>query len=132
MSQSNLEIVKKAYAAFGRGDIPGVLDTFSPAIEWYSPPGMYRLGGVHRGPQGVVNGFFSVLMELYDGLDVTPSEYVEAGDRVIVLGKVRGKGRATGQAVDASYVHILEVHDGKVTRFDEFQDTATLNRAFGQ
>src|SRR5215212_2483282 len=132
MSQSNVDIVKKAYAAFGQGNIPGVLETFSPDIEWHSPIGLYRLGGVHRGPEGVLNNFFSVLMELYDGLDVTPREYIEAGDRVIVLGNGRGKGRATGQEIDLPYVHIHEVHDGKITRFEEFEDTAIINRAFGQ
>jgi ketosteroid isomerase-like protein len=39
MSQQNIDIVKTAYEAFGRGDIPGVVATFDPNIEWVAPAG---------------------------------------------------------------------------------------------
>jgi ketosteroid isomerase-like protein len=129
MSQQNVDLVKSAYESFGNGDIPGLVATFDPNIEWISPAGQYRLGGVHKGPDAIVQNFFMVLGELWETLDVTPGEFIEAGDRVIVLGNVRGKGRVSGTIVESPYVHVFEVKNGKVTRFEEFEDTATINQA---
>jgi ketosteroid isomerase-like protein len=129
MSQQNLDIVRNAYAAFGRGDIPSVVATFDQNIEWVSPPGSYRVGGVHKGADAIIKNFFMVLGEIWENLDVTPREYVDAGDRVFVLGTARGKGKATGKPVAASYVHIFEFKNGKVARFEEYEDTATIREA---
>ena len=35
--QENVQIVKDAYAAFGRGDIQGLLALFAEGIEWIAP-----------------------------------------------------------------------------------------------
>ncbi len=128
MSQQNIDVVKTAYEAFGRGDIPGVVATFDPNVEWISPAGSYRLGGVHKGPEAIVNNFFMVLGEMWDELKVTPREYIDAGDRVFVLGNATGKGKATGKTVDSPYIHMLNLKDGKVVRFEEFEDTASINK----
>src|SRR5438067_1857981 len=107
MSQQNVDVVRKAYEAFGRGDIPAVLEAFDPNIEWVSPVGHYRIGGVHKGPDAVVNNFFMVLGELWETLDVNPRDFIDAGNRVIVLGNITGKARATGTMVDSPYAHLL-------------------------
>ncbi len=129
MSQQNVDVVRKAYEAFGRGDIPALLETFDPSIEWVAPVGQYRIGGVHKGPDAIANDFFMVLGELWETLDVSPQEFIDAGDRVITLGTVTGKARTTGKMADSHYVHIFELRNGKVTRFEEYEDTATLNQA---
>jgi ketosteroid isomerase-like protein len=128
MSQKNVDVVKTAYEAFGRGDIAAVVATFDPNIEWHSPAGFYRLGGDYKGPEEIVNKFFMVVGELWETLDITPREYIDAGDRVFVLGTGKGKSKATGKMVSTPYIHMLELKDGKVIRYDEFEDTATLNR----
>lgn len=128
MTQQNVDVVKSAYDAFGRGDIPGVVAVFDPGIEWVAPVGSYRIGGVHKGADAIVKNFFMVLGELWETLTVTPQEFIDDGDRVIVLGKVTGKARARGGTVDSPYVHIFEFKNGKVTRFEEFEDTATINQ----
>ena len=131
MSQQNVDVVRKAYEAFGRGDIPAVVEAFDPNIEWVSPVGQYRIGGVHKGPDAIVKNFFMQLGELWgDTLDVTPKELIDAGgDRVFALGTVVGKGQATGKMVETPYIHSFTLKNGKVTRFEEFLDTATINQA---
>ena len=129
MSQQNVDLVRKAYEAFGRGDIPAVLEAFDPNIEWVSPVGQYRLGGVYKGPDAIATNFFMVLGEIWETLDVTPQELIDGGDRVIVFGNAIGKARATGTTVKTPYVHCHTVKNGKVARFEEFLDTATINKA---
>ena len=47
----NIETVKAAYAAFGRGDIPGVLKLLSPEAEWTiaGPSNVVPYAGHHKG-----------------------------------------------------------------------------------
>ena len=36
---TNVEAIREAYAAFGRGDVPAVLAVLDPNIEWMEPEG---------------------------------------------------------------------------------------------
>ena len=48
MSSQNVEIAKKAYEAYGAGDVETALNTFDDDIEW-SIPGNSTLSGTYRG-----------------------------------------------------------------------------------
>lgn len=126
MSQQNVALFKSLYAAFGRGDIPTVLGAMDPKIEWHEPqaPG-YPYGGVHHGPQAVAGEVFAQLQADYAEFVVTPREFVDDGDRVIVLGEFTGKSKS-GAAFRADFVHVGNFRDGKWTRFQNYTDTATL------
>ena len=39
--------------------------------------------------------------------------------------------KATGQSVRAAVSHVLEISDGKVVRFDQYVDSATINAIIG-
>lgn len=56
MASERVASVQSVYAAFGRGDIPGVLQLLDPNIEWDEPqaPG-YPLAGIRRGKQAVAS-----------------------------------------------------------------------------
>jgi uncharacterized protein len=53
----------------------------------------------------------------------TPELWVEAGDDVVVTGRVVARTR-TGRKLDAPYAHVFSFRDGKVCRNDNFHDTA--------
>jgi ketosteroid isomerase-like protein len=36
---SNVDVIKNAYEAFGRGDVPAVLGAMDPEIEWHEAEG---------------------------------------------------------------------------------------------
>ena len=127
MSSDNVTLAQGAYQAFGRGEIPTVLALMDPNIEWDEPqaPG-YPDGGVHRGPQAVADEVFGTIPMYYEELAVVPQEFVDAGDRVFVLGEFRGKGKARGTPFVAPFVHIVTFRDGKLTRFQNYTDTGTI------
>jgi ketosteroid isomerase-like protein len=123
MSQENVDLVRGGYEAFGRQDIPGVLERFDANIEWTAPDTLPN-GGTHHGPDGVA-GFFGTLPETWAELRVEPEEYLDAGDTVVVLGTHRARGH-NGVTADAGWVHVWDVKGGKVVRFRETADTAKL------
>src|SRR5205823_12807706 len=94
MSQQNVTLAQRLYAAFGRGEIPTVLGAMDPNIEWDEPvaPG-YPYGGVHRGPNGIAGEVFAQLPVLYEEFIVIPQEFIDAGDKVIKIGRASCRER---------------------------------------
>jgi ketosteroid isomerase-like protein len=124
--RSNAEILREGYVQFGRRDIPAVLAMFDEGIVWSSPDSV-RYGGTFTGHQGVA-GFFATIPQNYTEFAVLPHTFLEAGDRVVVLGDFSGRTVA-GRPLDQPFVHLWTMRDGKAVRFTEHFDTAKLNAA---
>jgi ketosteroid isomerase-like protein len=120
------DVVRSAYEAFGRQDIPAVLEQFSSEISWDVPKSLPG-GGVHRGHDEVAD-FFGNLADSYAELRVEPDEYLDADGRVIVRGHHHGRGN-NGVEFEARFVHTWTVSDGKAAEFVEVADTAEMTPA---
>jgi len=126
MSEQNIALLRDAYSAFGRGDVPAVLGAFADDIEWHEAEGM-PYGGLHRGPQAVAENVFGPVVEDIDEFSVTPEEFYTGGDEVLVIVRYAGKGRATGKELDLQAVHAWTVRDGKLARCRQFADATVFN-----
>ena len=129
----NVSLLKSLYDAFGRGDIPTVLGAMSPDIKWYeaeSNPYMPS-GKAWIGPDAVLNNLFMKLGEEWDGFTVHPKSFHDAGNSVIVEGRYSGTYKATGTSMDTQVCHVWDVKGGKVTRFQQYVDTAKLQDVMG-
>ena len=122
MAKQSVEIVEGAYAAFARGDVPGVLAAMADDIEWHEAEGM-PYGGVHRGGDAVVRNVFAPLAADIHDFTVTPIELIPSGETVAVVARYTGTGKSTGKEMDLEVVHVWDVRDGKIVRFRQFADT---------
>jgi ketosteroid isomerase-like protein len=126
---SNVALLKNLYEAFGRGEMPTVLGAMSPDIRWhqaehnpYNPS-----GDAWVGPEAIVNHLFVRLGAEWDGFDVQPSAFHDAGDTVVVEARYKGVYKSTGKRLDAQVCHVWDVKDGKIVRFQQYADTEQLN-----
>jgi ketosteroid isomerase-like protein len=129
----NVNLLKSLYAAFGSGDIPTVLGTMDSDIHWYeaeSNPYMPS-GEPWVGPDAVLNNLFLKLGADWDGFTVHPKTFHDAGDSVIVEARYTGTFKATGKSADAQVCHVWDVKDGKITRFQQYVDTAKVQDVMG-
>ncbi len=118
-----LETVRDIYAAFAKGDIPGVLAAFSPDIRWTEAEGG-PYGGVSIGPNAVVQNVFMKLGTEWDGFSAVPHEFVPNGDTVVVLGEYSATYKATGKSFKAPFAHVSKFQDGTARSFQQYTDTA--------
>jgi ketosteroid isomerase-like protein len=126
MSTQNVDIVKSAYAAFGRGDIDALLDTLDPDIEWITPgPDDLPTAGTRRGREAV-REFFATIDRLYEFLAFEPQTFLAEGDHVVVMGRDRVRVKATGQIVEEHWAHHMVLRSGRSVTFREYIDTAAL------
>ena len=130
-AERNIEIVQQAYAAFGRGDIPGILEHIDDRVVWNSVIGCadyVPFAGERRG-KAAVREFFELVaaVETFDQFE--PKQFFADGDTVVVLGHYRAQVKGGGR-FDADFVMIFTVRDAKVTRFQEYTDAAAINAAY--
>ena len=132
MSKENVDLVRSIYGAFAAGDVAGVLERFSPGIEWNEAENFpYADNNPYRGPEAVLTGVFGRIATDWQGFAPVPEEYLDAGDTVVVLGRYRGTCAATGKALNAQLVHVWRVHDGKAVQFQQYADTLQVARVTG-
>ena len=79
---ANREVVEKAYAAFGKGDIPALLDLLDDGVEWFvaEDPAAGRF--VPR--QGRSRSFFAAVGAAWDPLEVEIEVIDDLGDDFVV------------------------------------------------
>ena len=130
---SGVKVISDAYEAFGRGDVPAVVGAMDPGIHWHEAEGNpYRPSGeAWVGPEAVVNSLFMKLAGEWDGFAVHPESFHDAGDVVVVELRYSGTYKATGKALDAQVCHVWTVKDGKITKFQQYVDTAKMQDVMG-
>jgi uncharacterized protein len=75
------------------------------------------------GPQAVLEGVFMRLAAEWEGFTVTPEEWLDAGNHVVVLGSYTGRHKESGKEVRAQFAHVWGVKHGRVVRFQQYTDT---------
>ena len=126
----NTQVVKDAYAAFGRGDIPALLALVDPDAEWTAVVGSRTpTAGTRHKREGVAK-FFQDLGASIEFQSFEPREFIAQGDKVAVLGHYVGRAKPTGRSFETDWVMIFTLRNGLVTRFIEFADSAGINEAF--
>jgi ketosteroid isomerase-like protein len=128
-TQESLQVVKEGYAAFSRGDIPGLLALMAEDVEWIIPGTGFPLAGTYRGRDGVAN-FFQKLAVETEILDFQPREFIADGDRVLVVGWERAKVKATNKTFEHDWVMAFTVRNGKVASYREYTDTKAIADAY--
>ena len=126
---NNVELVKEAYSHFATGNVPAVLAMFDPAIEWHECKGMpfVKDDGIYTGPEAIVTNVFMNLPVSFDGFNIAVSEVFGVDDKVVMVGYYQGTNKATGNAFKANATHVWTVKEGKLVRFFQAVDTATIN-----
>ena len=125
--QENVQIVKDAFAAFGRGDIQGLLALLAEDIEWISPGGSLPPTDTYRGHAAVAD-FFRKLSETVEFSSFETREFVAEGDRVLVVGFDSWRAKATNRTFEGHWVMAFTVRNGKVTNVREYVDTLGVAR----
>ncbi|HTU11164.1 MAG TPA: nuclear transport factor 2 family protein [Allosphingosinicella sp.] len=124
MSNANVELVQAIYRGLATGDVPAVVARMSADIEWNEAENFpYADRNPYRGPEAILAGVFARLGEEWDGFAALPDEFLGDADAVVVLGRYRGTYKATGRALDAQFVHVWRVEDGKAVAFQQYTDT---------
>lgn len=129
--QENEKIVRQAYEAYLTANLDMVLNLCSEDTEWRAvgPPADLPYAGHHRGRQAVAR-YFAILDDKEESDHLIPQDFVAKGDKVIVFGNYKARVNGNGQRFETDFVHVFTLHDGKITNFRDYYDTAAAVEAY--
>jgi ketosteroid isomerase-like protein len=113
-----VERVQQIYAAFGRGDVPGILDHLAEDVEWDRDAPSYGVPIYEPGTgRDHAAAFFAKLADL-EFHRFEPLNFLTGGNQVAVTIGVDATVKATGRRAEALEVHLWTFgDDGRVSRF---------------
>ncbi len=127
---TELDVVAEFYAAFGRGDLDGLLATMTPDVTFEVPEVPYiPFEPVYSGYDGVRQ--FMALRDpfvAYDGYRLH-DRFARPG-RVVVIGETRGRAIKTQKPFHYEWVQVFDLEGGRIARFREYLDPAGLVPCF--
>jgi ketosteroid isomerase-like protein len=136
MSREDVEVVRRFYDTYaGRHDRyredPSVLwQVLAPDIEWYPLTGALVEGTPYRGHEGV-DAYFNDLAEAWEDSYVAADRFIDAGDLVLVLGRIHAIGRGSGVEIETSAAWIWRVREGQAVYMRVYLDKQAAFEAAG-
>ena len=125
-STPNLAVIRGFNDALARGDVAGMVEFLDPQVEWRAPESL-PWGGTFRGHEGF-REFLGKLLDQPAEFRRELREYLDAGERVVVLLRQMGRTKGGDTEYDVPEVHVWTVRDGKIVDFEGTFDTATVLR----
>ena len=130
MSQENVEIVRRGFDAYQRGDLDAAVADLAPDCE-FVPTGALPGGrGVYRGPEGY-RRFIGWVKDEFEDAHVDVNDLTDAGDSVLVSLTIRGRGRQSGAATTWDLWHVWTVRNGKSVHGRAFTGETEALKAAG-
>jgi len=130
MSKANVDVIGSLYEHLAKGDAAAALGLMDPKIVWNEAENFpYADRNPYIGPQAVASGVFSRLGSEWKGWAVEVEELLDAGEKVVALGRYSGVNKKTGKRIHAQMVHVWQLAGGKITKFQQYTDTAQIARA---
>jgi uncharacterized protein len=114
MAHPNEELIRTGYAAFNKGDMDTIRETFGEGIVWHIT-GRSELAGDYKGIDEVL-GFFGKLIGMFDSPPQLELHDVLANDEHAVA-LVKATSTKGGKTRNSDAVHLFHVKDGKATEF---------------
>jgi ketosteroid isomerase-like protein len=119
------EVVRRVYTALAAGDATALGELLDPGFVAEVSEGMpLGMGGHRQGPEAMIRDTWWPIGRAY-AIRVEPAEWITCEDgRLLVLGRYRGRARASGRSVDAAFAHLWTARDGRVVALRQLTDTA--------
>ncbi len=111
MSQENVEIVRLGYERLNGGDLDGFLQLCATNFEFRDLPALPG-SGVFIG-HDAFRAWYTKLVDAFEDLRFEPQEFIDAGDRVVVVHQAAGRGRGSGAEVELHFSNVWTLSDGK-------------------
>jgi ketosteroid isomerase-like protein len=129
MSKEQVEIVRRAYAAWSQEDREPALAFFAEDVIW-TPAREDPDPRPHRGREGV-RRFWAQWEELFDDIRIEPEEMLQVGDGIVSLLHITGTGKGSGIDIDQRVYQVVRLRDQLIVRVDEFYDRSEALEAAG-
>jgi 2-(1,2-epoxy-1,2-dihydrophenyl)acetyl-CoA isomerase len=130
---SKAAAAQRLYDALRTGDRATLGELLSTDFVGHATEGLpLNMGGEHLGPETMQRELWWRIGRNYIA-EAQPDELRALDDgRLLVRGRYRGQGRASGNPLDAEFIHLLSFDDrGRISGLRQLTDSAAWVRALG-
>lgn len=120
-----VDLVRRFYESFGKKDRQTYLQMCDEDIEWTVMDGMPE-GGRYLGKKSVFDGYFPRMLSHFAEFHAVAEEFLEASEKVIVLGRYKGVAKNTGRDFESPFAHVYTVSGSRITNFRQYADTKSI------
>jgi uncharacterized protein len=125
-----VETVERMYAAFGRGDVDGVMEHIAEDVVWSAEgPTEMVFTGIRHGKREILEGFFGGIAQEHADPKLEMTEFVSEGDSVAVFGRYEVTLKKSGRRVNSPVGHLFKFRNGKVVHYTNLLNTAAFLQA---
>ena len=133
MSQENVEVVRRSFEAFARGDFEAAFAAHHPSTEWCTAadePDQQT----YRGITGL-RTFVGSLTDTWEGRFEQVMEFeafIDCGEWVVVPWSAQLRGKGSGISVQVKETYAVRVQGGKIVRVEEYRSSDEALEAIGR
>jgi ketosteroid isomerase-like protein len=128
MTQANVDLVREVHEGWAQGDFAIGADRLTPDFEWHQFPQAVE-PGTRRGEE--VGRALRKIFDVYEDVRVEATEFIDAGDQVVAIGRTRATARGSGLQLDNPVALVWTVRDGRLARTEFFTDRREALEAVG-
>jgi uncharacterized protein len=120
MSEENVKTIRKAAAAFNRGELDAWIEYCTDDIDYRAVEGAPDDHGPIHG-KDALRAYVQDWQDTFDELTSEPVELIDAGeDNVIAVIRNSGRAKLSGVETDLTYAALYTFRDGKIARGREY------------
>lgn len=128
MGETEVDTLRRSYAALNDGDVDTALAALDDAAVWYESPELPG-GDVFHGREAV-RSFLSEFLADWRQFHQEVEDVVKAeDDRFAVLIHLTAVGRMSGIEADTRYAHVWTMRDGKGIKVEGYRDQDAARRS---
>ena len=129
MARGKIEIVRSAMDAMRRGDARAMEGLAHADYELQTTSGLPN-AGVYRGLEAVTS-FSREFNDTWETFSIEQEQVSDIEDTVVILGRVKARGKASGVALETPVAYVHTLREGKLARTQVFFDHADAIEAAG-
>jgi uncharacterized protein len=124
-----IEIIKKLYADFRRGDVEGILAACTEDSCWSIPgSGALPFAGTHVG-RAAIGEFYCSLVRHVDIDHLQVECFLQDENMVVAMGRMSGTARRTGKSFASTWLHCWTFDNTRIASFQDSYDTLAVAQA---
>lgn len=127
MPEERVELARRLIELFNRGDREGLKEITIDDAE-IVPMRAALEGTVYRGPNAL-DDFWAAIDESWETVQMVIDEISEHGNRVLAVGRLRGRARRTGMELDSPMAWVATFDEGQVASMRTYVSVAEAREA---
>jgi len=121
MTSQNLRLATEITDAVARRDVPRLIELTDPDVEWRPFATGLMEEGVYRGHDGI-RQYVRDLDDAWELLRADVDDGLAIGATVLVVGRLRYRGRGSGVETENTAGWVIKFRDGKLISMRAFRD----------